>query len=83
MGVAGVGGPGIDLDDFVLTFIGKHLLGRPRIRWDNISIHFVMRMGSCKKPDFGINGVGPSVCSATVFVNVTTAYIFIAKINTY
>jgi hypothetical protein len=38
---------------------------------------------SREMPDFSINGVGPSVCSATVFVNVTTAYIFIAKINTY
>jgi hypothetical protein len=39
--------------------------------------------GSCQMPDLGINGVGPSVCNATVFVNVKTAYIFIAKINTY
>jgi hypothetical protein len=39
--------------------------------------------GSCHMPDFGINGVGPSVCSAAVSVIVTTAYLFIAKINTY
>jgi hypothetical protein len=39
--------------------------------------------GSCQMPDFGINGFGPTVGSATVSVNVTTAYIFVAKINTY
>jgi hypothetical protein len=41
---ARVGGPGIDLHDFVLTFLGENSLGRPRIRWeDNINMHCVMR----------------------------------------
>jgi hypothetical protein len=62
--VARVGGPGIDLHDFVLTFVGKHSVGLPWIRWEDTLI-CIMLWGR----EVDITGSGSSIISVKSLCN--------------